>query len=200
MLNKVTLSGNVGHTPKLYLTQDGKEMMTFSLATTQCWKACSRKDEKSEWQFVTDWHQITVFQESAIQWMKDMLKQGDPVYVKGKLSYPQWKDKYSPSHFTSHIVVTEEDGGVRCLHRSVSFSQPAELKSLNLGLDLNSTSTLNVNPSPIFSPESHEMILSREEAFSLEKENGEQNVSLETEPTEALAKMRSQEATQHLPY
>ena len=188
--------GNVGHTPKLYLTQDGKEMMTFSLATTQCWKACSRKDEKSEWQFVTDWHQITVFQESAIQWMKDMLKQGDPVYVEGKLSYPQWKDKYSPSHFTSHIVVTEKDGGVRCLHRSVSFSQPAELKSLNL----NSSSPSNVTPSPIFSPESHGMILSREEAFSSEKENGEQDFSLETEPTEALAKMRSQEATQHLPY
>ena len=199
MLNKVTLSGNVGHTPKLYLTQDGKEMMTFSLATTQCWKACSRKDEKSEWQFVTDWHQITVFQESAIQWMKDMLKQGDPVYVEGKLSYPQWKDKYSPSHFTSHIVVTEKDGGVRCLHRSVSFSQPTELKSLNLGLDLNSSSTSNVNPSSIFSPDSHGMILSREEAFS-EKENEEQDFSLEIEPIEALAKMRSQEATQHLPY
>jgi single-strand DNA-binding protein len=198
MLNKVTLMGNVGHTPKLYLTQDGKEMMTFSLATTQCWKACSREGEESEWQFVTDWHQITVFQENAIQWMKDMLKQGDPVYVKGKLSYPQWKDKYSPSHFTSHIVVTEEDGGVRCLHRSVSFSQPAELKILNLGL--NASSTSNVNPSPIFSPESHGMILSREEAFSSEKENGEQDFSLETEPTEALAKMRSQEATQHLHY
>lgn len=194
MLNKVTLSGNVERTPKLYLTQDGKEMMTFSLTTTQCWKVCSHEDEKSEWQFVTDWHQITVFQENAIQWMKDMLKAGDPVYVEGKLSYPQWKDKYSSSHFTSHIVVTEKDGGVRCLHRSVSFSQPAELKNLNLN------STSNVTPSSIFSPDSHRIILSQEEAFSSEKENEEQDVSLETEPTEALAKMRSQEAAQHLLY
>jgi single stranded DNA-binding protein len=192
MLNKVTLTGNVARTPKLSLTQDGKEMMKFSLATTQCWKACSRpleggEHETSEWQSVTDWHRIVVFQESALQWMKTLLKQGDPVYLEGKLSYHRWKDKYGRPRFTPYVAVTEEDGHVRCLHRSISRSQPEELKNLNWGLNLDSNSNPhhNVNPSPILSSDSQKKVLSREETFPSKHGDEEQDVSPEIESIEA---------------
>ena len=37
-VNKVILIGNVGQDPDLRATQDGREIATFSLATTESWK------------------------------------------------------------------------------------------------------------------------------------------------------------------
>ena len=110
MLNRVTLYGNIGRAPSIALTQDGREIASFSVATTQNWK-----DESGEWQSATDWHQITVFRESTIRWIKDILKRGDPVCVEGKLTYQQWTDKYGQSRRTSHVVVAGREGRVECL-------------------------------------------------------------------------------------
>lgn len=109
MLNRVTLQGNIGRVPSIALTQDGREIASFSMATTQNWK-----DESGEWQSATDWHQITVFRESTIRWIKDILKRGDPVYVEGRLTYQRWTDKYGQSRLIPHIVVTGREGRVEC--------------------------------------------------------------------------------------
>ncbi|MBY0500429.1 MAG: single-stranded DNA-binding protein [Alphaproteobacteria bacterium] len=107
MLNKVTLKGNVGRTPKTFLTQEGKEIVSFSLATKTSWK-----DESGEWQSTTDWHWITVFRESTIRWIKDLLKRGDTVCVEGKLAYQHWTDKYGQPRSTPHVVVSQFGGKV----------------------------------------------------------------------------------------
>ena len=46
-LNKVILIGNVGKEPEIRVTQEGKEIVTFPLATTETWKdKNSREREK----------------------------------------------------------------------------------------------------------------------------------------------------------
>lgn len=122
MLNKVTLKGNVGRTPKIFLTQEGKEMVSFSLATKTSWK-----DKSGEWQTATDWHQITVFRKSTMKWIKDFLKQGDPVRVEGKLTYQQWTDKYGQPRLTPHVVVSGYGGKVECLKLLESNPQDNEM-------------------------------------------------------------------------
>jgi single-strand DNA-binding protein len=119
MLNRVTLHGNIGRVPSIALTQDGREIASFSMATTQNWK-----DESGEWQSATDWHQITVFRESTIRWIKDILKHGDPVCVEGKLAYQQWTDKYGQSRRTSHVVVAGREGRVECLKPRIQEQKP----------------------------------------------------------------------------
>ena len=49
-LNKVILIGNVGKDPEIRTTQDGKEIATFVLATSDSWKdkATGEKKEKTE--------------------------------------------------------------------------------------------------------------------------------------------------------
>lgn len=103
MLNKVLLKGNVGRAPKAFLTQEGKEVV----ATKTSWK-----NECGEWQTATDWHRITVFRESTIHWIKDLLKRGDSVFVEGKLAYQHWTDKYGQSRSTPHVVVSRFGGKV----------------------------------------------------------------------------------------
>lgn len=128
MLNKVILQGNIGRDPKVILMQDGKEIIIFPLATSQQWK-----DESGEWHSRADWHSITVSRKSTLKWIKDILKQGDPIYVEGKLCYRSKKDKFGHSHSTAHIVVSEKEGCVKCLRPTSSLSS-------SLGADPNAVS------------------------------------------------------------
>ncbi|MBP9776866.1 MAG: single-stranded DNA-binding protein [Alphaproteobacteria bacterium] len=144
MLNRVTLQGNIGRVPSIALTQDGREVASFSMATTQNWK-----DESGEWQSATDWHQITVFRESTIRWIKDILKRGDPVCVEGKLTYQQWTDKYGQPRRTSHVVVAGREGRVECFKPRTQEQNP-----------------LSKNPEP-----EEQQILGREEAPLLDSSN-----------------------------
>ena len=129
MLNKVILMGNVGRSPHIFLTQEGREIANFSLATTVMWKACSREGGEPKWQSATDWHQVTVFRESTVRGIKDLLKRGDRVYVEGKLAYQHWTDKYNRPRITAHVVVSGQDGKVEHLRSSRSNSQNKSVKA-----------------------------------------------------------------------
>ena len=117
MLNKVILRGNIGRAPEIKVTQKGRQIATFFLATHFSWK-----DEDSEWQTHTDWHRISVFRESTIGWIKDTLKKGDMVYVEGKLSNHSWIDKFQQKRFTTHVVIEDFHGRIEHL-RSCKTSQ-----------------------------------------------------------------------------
>lgn len=116
--------GNVGRCPHIFLTQEGKEIANFSLATTVAWK-----DKEGEWQSATDWHQITVFRDSIVRWVKDLVKRGDTVYVEGKLVYQRWTDKYNRPRITAHVIVSGQGGKVEHLRSSRSNSQNKSIKA-----------------------------------------------------------------------
>ncbi len=127
MLNKVILTGKVGRAPKVCLTQQGKELVTFFLATSVYWR-----DEEGEWQSATDWHHIAVFRESTIRWLKDVLKSGDLLLVEGKLAYHPWIDKFGQKRLSSRVVITNREGRVEYLRPSPfqnTVSQPPNLVS-----------------------------------------------------------------------
>lgn len=158
MLNRVTLQGNIGRVPSIALTQDGREIASFSMATTQNWK-----DESGEWQSATDWHQITVFRESTIRWIKEILKRGDSVYVEGKLTYQQWTDKYGQPRRTPHVVIAGREGRVECFKPRTQEQKP-----------------LSKNPEP---EEQH--TLEREEA-SLPDPSGDIDDTFSNQPSRSL--------------
>ena len=129
MLNKVILKGNVGHAPEIKLTQQGKQIATFSLATSFSWK-----DSDGEWQTHVDWHRVIVFRKSTVGWIKDVLKKGDTVYVEGKLSYYPRVNKYNQKHFTPYIVVEDWQGLVEQLRSSKAPSQKEDQNSHQLNI------------------------------------------------------------------
>jgi len=108
MLNRITLMGNIGRDPEFKVTKQGKQITTFFLTTKYSWK-----DETGEWHSHTDWHQVTVFRESTVKWLKDLLKKGDSVYIEGKLTYQTWTDKYNQPRITPHVVVRGSEGKVQ---------------------------------------------------------------------------------------
>lgn len=116
-MNKIILKGNIGHAPRISLTQDGREIATFSLATSSSWK-----DETGEWQTHTDWHRIIVFRESTVGWIKDLLQKGDTIYVEGKLTYRQKKDKYNHSRLMPYIVISGSGGKLEHIRKPGNLS------------------------------------------------------------------------------
>ena len=114
MINKVTLYGNVGRAPQIFLTQDGREIATFALATSVRWK-----DKTGEWQSTTDWHRITVFRETTVGWIKNFLRRGDKIFVEGKLTYQYWTDKLGKERRTAHVVVSKSDGIFERLNKPI---------------------------------------------------------------------------------
>ena len=107
MLNKIFLIGNLGRNPLIEVTQTGKQIAKFSLATSSEWR-----DGTSVWHEHTDWHQVVVFKETTARWIKDTFKKGDRVYVEGKLTYRSWKNKRGDNHRSTQILVSGNNGQV----------------------------------------------------------------------------------------
>ncbi len=118
MLNRVVLEGKIDRDPIVSLTEDGKQIVNFSLATTQCWK-----DKAGEWQSTTDSHNVTIFRKSTVGWAKDVLKRGDSVHVEGALSYHHWVDRHGQNRSTAHVCCSKRGTGSTLLSFTLCFSQ-----------------------------------------------------------------------------
>lgn len=99
-LNKVTLIGNVGQDPEIRSTQDGKELASFSLATTESWKDKNSGEKKDK----TEWHRIVVFGPLA-GIVKNYVKKGSKLYIEGQLKTREWTDKEGVKRFTTEIIL-----------------------------------------------------------------------------------------------
>ena len=136
MINRVILKGNVGNAPQFKKTQEGKDMISFSLATSFNWKGTD-----GEWNKHVDWHRVSVFKASTVRWLKDLLKKGDSIYLEGALRSFEQKKENGLRHMETHVVVTDREGLVEHI-RSANHSP------LNQTLDHQ-----NLDPIPEITPE-----------------------------------------------
>jgi len=77
-VNNVTLVGVVGNDPEIRNFQ-GKNIGNISVATTE-----SYKDKQGEWQQLTEWHKVNLFDYIADKAQREV-KKGSKVYITGKL-------------------------------------------------------------------------------------------------------------------
>jgi single-strand DNA-binding protein len=99
-VNKVILIGALGRDPDIRSTQDGKEIATISVATSESWK--DRNGERKE---KTEWHKVVVFSEGLTRVAKNYLRKGSKVYIEGKLTTRKWQDKEGKDQYTTEIVL-----------------------------------------------------------------------------------------------
>lgn len=84
MINKVILVGRVGNAPEIKSYGDGKEMVSFSLATSKNWK--TQSDEKQQ---KTEWHNVVAFG-NIVSAVKSYVGKGSLLYVEGELETRSW--------------------------------------------------------------------------------------------------------------
>lgn len=95
------LIGNLGADPEFTELSNGGKMLRFNLATNE-----NYRDKKGEWVEKTEWHRCVAWRNKA-EWMRDRLRKGVRVAVRGKLTYYSYEDKDGKSRRTSQIEVSE---------------------------------------------------------------------------------------------
>ena len=101
MINKVILIGNLGVDPEIRRTQNGTQVATFNLATTERWRG-----QNGQTQEQTEWHRIVAWAKLA-EICGEYLHKGSRVYIEGKLQTRKWQDQGGADRYTTEIIARE---------------------------------------------------------------------------------------------
>lgn len=93
--------GNLGKDPELKSFDNDKKLVKFSLATSEKYK--NKEGELIE---ETQWHNIVAWGKLAEN-MHNILKKGNEVTIKGKLTHRSYDDKEGVKRYISEIVADE---------------------------------------------------------------------------------------------
>lgn len=104
-LNKVCLLGNLGKDPEARSMNNGGEVVSFSIATSETWK-----DRDGNRQEKTEWHNVVVFNENLGKVAKDYLRKGGKVYIEGQLQTRKWQDQSGADRYSTEIVLQKYNG------------------------------------------------------------------------------------------
>ncbi len=101
-LNKVALLGNLGADPEVRTMQNGRQMCTMRLATSDRWRDKSSGEQRER----TEWHRIVIFSEGLTRIAEQYLRKGSKVYIEGQLQTRKWQDQASgQDRWTTEIVL-----------------------------------------------------------------------------------------------
>ena len=110
-VNKVILVGNLGKDPEVRHTQDGKPIVSISIATSESWrdKASGERKEK------TEWHRVVIFNENLAKVAEQYLKKGSTVYIEGQLQTRKYTDKDGVEKYSTEVVLQNFRGELTML-------------------------------------------------------------------------------------
>jgi single-strand DNA-binding protein len=100
-INKVIIIGSVGQDPEIRTTQDGREIASFSVATSESWKDKNSGEKKEK----TEWHRIVVFSSGISGIVKNYVKKGSKLYIEGQLQTRKWTDKDGVEKYSTEIIL-----------------------------------------------------------------------------------------------
>ncbi len=100
-VNKVFLVGNLGRDPEARSMNNGGEVVSFSVATSESWndKASGEKREK------TEWHNVVIFNENLGRIAKQYLRKGSTCYLEGAMQTRKYTDRDGNEKSTTEVVL-----------------------------------------------------------------------------------------------
>ncbi len=98
MKNKVQLIGNIGKDPVVTVTEKGKKVARFSLATNE-----SKRNREGEWETLTTWHQVVAWGLTA-ELVEKKAGKGLEVAILGKLNQRNYTSKEGEKRLITEIV------------------------------------------------------------------------------------------------
>jgi len=104
-LNEVTLIGNLGKDPEVRSTQDGRQIVNLSVATSEQWKDKQTGERRER----TEWHRVVIFNEGLGGVARDYLRKGAKVMIRGKLQTRKWTDQSGMDRYTTEVVMNGFD-------------------------------------------------------------------------------------------
>jgi single-strand DNA-binding protein len=123
-INKVTLIGNLGGDPDVRTAQDGRSIVSFSVATSETWKDKDSGEKREK----TEWHKVVIFNEGLGKIAQQYLNKGSKVYLEGQLQTRKWEDKSGQEKYTTEVVIQNYRGNLTLLDsRNDNSSQNSQI-------------------------------------------------------------------------
>jgi len=97
-INKIFILGNLGRDPETRQTQSGSNVVSFSVATTERYKA-----KNGEMVDDTQWHNVSVFGSTADACAK-YLHKGSQVFIEGQIKYRTYQDSQGTDRTATDII------------------------------------------------------------------------------------------------
>jgi single-strand DNA-binding protein len=110
-VNKVILIGNLGKDPEARSMNNGGEVVSFSIATSENWNDKQSGERKEK----TEWHNIVIFNENLGRIAKQYLRKGSSVYIEGALQTRKWTDQSGADKYTTEVVLQRFRGELTLL-------------------------------------------------------------------------------------
>jgi len=110
-VNKVILVGNVGQDPEVRQFQNGGQVASFSLATSENWKDKNTGERREK----TEWHRISIFNEGLVRVVQQYVKKGSKLYIEGQLETRKWQDQNGQDKYTTEVVLRGYGGNLTML-------------------------------------------------------------------------------------
>lgn len=117
-VNRVTLLGNLGADPEVRRAQNGDEIASLRVATSETWKDKNTGEKKER----TEWHRVVVF--GGLAKVCQFLKKGSKVYVEGQLRTRKWQDQSGQDKYSTEVVLSGFGSMLRILDGVKSESDP----------------------------------------------------------------------------
>jgi single-strand DNA-binding protein len=125
-VNKVILIGNLGKDPEVRTMNNGGEVVSFSIATSESWNDKQSGERRDK----TEWHNIVIFNENLGRVAKQYLRKGSSCYVEGQLQTRKWTDQTGNDRYTTEIVLQRFRGELTLLGgRSEGGSQGSSIRA-----------------------------------------------------------------------
>ena len=110
-VNKVILVGNLGRDPEVRSMQNGGELVTLSIATSEQWTDKNTNERKDK----TEWHRVVIFNENLVRIAKQYLQKGKRIYIEGQLQTRKWQDQSGQDKYTTEVVLGKFRGDLQIL-------------------------------------------------------------------------------------
>jgi single-strand DNA-binding protein len=110
-VNKVILIGNLGKDPEARSMNNGGEVVSFSLATSESWNDKQSGERRDK----TEWHNVVIFNENLGRIAKQYLRKGSSCYIEGQLQTRKWQDQSGNDKYTTEIVLQRFRGELTLL-------------------------------------------------------------------------------------
>jgi single-strand DNA-binding protein len=100
-VNKVILVGNLGRDPEARSMNNGGEVVSFSVATSETWNDKQSGERKEK----TEWHNVVIFNENLGRIAKQYLRKGSTCYLEGAMQTRKYTDRDGHEKSTTEVVL-----------------------------------------------------------------------------------------------
>lgn len=113
-VNRAIIVGNLGGDPEVRRTQDGRPIVSFSVATSDTWRDKATGERKEN----TQWHRIVIFSEPLCKVAEQYLKKGSKVYLEGKMQTRDWEHTDGSKRYVTEVVLQAFHSNLQLLDRA----------------------------------------------------------------------------------